>query len=314
MKNFIIFIIIVVIAGIGAYVLIQKPSVIEVFNKKAVPDTAKETATDKTQTPEGEQEGEVPEEAPPADLGESVIGTSVEGREIVAYRYGQGDSELLFVGGIHGGYEYNTVLLAYDMMDHLEQNPGIIPENVAVTIVPVLNPDGLYKTVGTAGRFSASDAPSALADTIPGRFNANDVDLNRNFDCDWKAAGTWQNKTVSGGSEAFSEPEARAMKDYIESHAPRAVVVWYSAAGGVFTSNCRNGVLPETRAITNIYADASGYPAYEEFDFYTITGDMVNWLAGEGIPAVSVLLSTHEDVELEKNLAGVLALLEYYSE
>jgi hypothetical protein len=91
------------------------------------------------------------------------------------------------------------------------------------------------------------------------------------------------------------------------------VVVWYSAAGGVFASNCHNGVMPETLAITNVFAAASGYQAYKEFNFYTITGDMVNWLAKKNIPGISVLLTTHEDVEWSKNRAGIEALLEYYA-
>jgi len=73
-------------------------------------------------------------------------------------------------------------------------------------------------------------------------------------------------------------------------------------------------VLPETRVITNAYADASGYAAYEDFDFYEITGDAINWLAKKNIPAISVLLTTHEDVEWNKNRAGIEALLEYYAE
>lgn len=242
-----------------------------------------------------------------------VIGTSVEGREIMAYHFGEGEKEILFVGGIHGGYSWNTALVAYEIIDHLEASSSSIPANVTVTVVPALNPDGLYEVVRLEGRFTARDIPSG-ADTVPGRFNAREVDLNRNFDCEWRASGTWQSRTVSGGSEAFSEPESQAIKAYVEANNPAAVVVYYSAAGGVFASSCRNGVLPETLALTNEYAEASGYKAYEEFDFYSITGDMVNWLAKEGIPAISVLLTNHTALEWDKNLAGVEALLEYYAE
>jgi hypothetical protein len=150
--------------------------------------------------------------------------------------------------------------------------------------------------------------------TIPGRFNDNNVDLNRNFDCDWRASGTWQNRTVSGGSKAFSEPESQALRNYVNASTPTAVVVWYSAAGGVYSSNCYNGVLPETKTITNLYATASGYPPHETFDYYEITGDAVNWLAKMNIPAISVLLTTHEDMEWEKNKKGIEALLIHYAE
>jgi hypothetical protein len=241
----------------------------------------------------------------------AVLGTSVEGRDITAYHFGTGDTEILFVGGIHGGYSWNTALVAYELVEYLEENPGAVPEDVKVTVVPVLNPDGLFAVTGKEGRFSASDIKG---ETVTGRFNANTVDLNRNFDCDWNEKGMWQSREVSGGDAVFSEPESQAMKAYVEENKPDAVVVWYSAAGGVFTSNCYNGVLPETKTLTNLYAQASGYKANEEFNFYAITGDMVNWLAKNNIPAISVLLTNHTDVEWDKNKKGIEAILEYYGE
>ncbi|MAJ97064.1 MAG: hypothetical protein CMI56_00425 [Parcubacteria group bacterium] len=241
------------------------------------------------------------------------IGASVEGRDINAYHYGTGDTELLFVGGIHGGYSWNTVLVAYELMDYLEANPTVIPKNVKVTVIPVLNPDGLNTVIGTDGRFSKADVPTSFEDTIPGRFNARDVDLNRNFDCEWQPSSKWQSTTVSGGTETFSEPETQAIRDYVGVNQPEAVVVWYSAAGGVFASSCRNGVSIETNTLTNTYADASGYQAYEEFDFYEITGDMVNWLAKNNIPAISVLLSDHQSTEWEKNKKGIEAVFNLYA-
>jgi len=303
MKKIIIFIVVVVIVVFGGYLLFGGTETVD-------DGTILEVTTDDTEQTQGDDEVVVQEQK---NEKESIIGTSVDGRNITAYHYGSGDTELLLIGGIHGGYEWNTVLLAYDTMDYLKENPDIVPENVKVTIIPVLNPDGLYKTVGTTVRFIKADVPAEIADTVSGRFNANNVDLNRNFDCDWQSTGTWQDKTVSGGSKAFSEPEARAVKDYVEKHNPSAVVVYYSAAGGVFASSCHNGILPETQTIMNTYANVSGYPAYEEFDYYKITGDMVNWFAGESIPAISVLLTNHTDVEFDKNRKGIESLLEHYA-
>lgn len=242
------------------------------------------------------------------------IGTSAGGRDITAYHFGEGDTEIVFISGMHGAYSWNTVALGYELVDYFEENAGDIPANLRVTVIPVLNPDGLFAVTGKLGRITASDIPSTVDATIPGRFNDNDVDLNRNFDCQWQEAGTWQTRTVSGGSEPFSEPEAVAVRDFVNDREPAAIVTYYSAAGGVFASNCNNGVLPETTTLTNLYADAAGYQAYEEFDFYEITGDMVNWFAKQDIPAISVLLSNHSDVEWSKNRAGVEAVLEYYAE
>ena len=243
----------------------------------------------------------------------TIIGKSIRGKDITLYQYGKGETEILFVGGIHGGYGWNTVLLAYEAIDYFEANPEMIPENIKVTIIPVLNPDGLDQVVNTSERFESSDISTSQSEIIAGRFNANEVDLNRNFDCDWQSSGKWQSKTVSGGDKAFSEPESQAIKNYIETKNPTAVVVWYSAAGGVYSSSCHNGILSETKNLTNIYATASGYKSYAEFDSYEITGDMVNWLAKENIPAISVLLATHDEIEWKENKAGIEALLNHYS-
>lgn len=244
----------------------------------------------------------------------TVIGTSVQGRDIVAYHYGAGEKELLFIGGIHGGYEWNTVLVAREAMDYFKANPEIIPDAVRVTVIPLLNPDGLNKVIGTSTlEFTSKDVSKSTAVVESGRFNANNVDLNRNFDCDWKAEAKWQNKDVSGGTAPFSEPETQAIKNYVEKSTPTAIVTWYSAAGGVFASNCYGGVLDETKAITKVFADASKYRAYDNFDFYEITGDMVNWFAKMKIPAISVLLTNHTDTEWTKNQAGIKALLMHYA-
>jgi len=139
------------------------------------------------------------------------------------------------------------------------------------------------------------------------------VDINRNFDCDWQASAVWQKTKVSGGSKAFSEPESLAFKNYIETNQLAGAIVWYSAAGGVFASQCDSGVSAGTRALMNTFATASGYKAYDSFDFYETTGDMVNWLSKKNIPAISVILSTHNDTEWSKNLAGAEAVLKSYA-
>ena len=240
-----------------------------------------------------------------------VIGSSVEGRDITAYHFGEGEKEVMFVGGLHGGYSWNTSLVAYELVSYLESNPEAVPEGVKVTVIPTVNPDGLFDITGKEGLFAKSDVSGDDAARTAARFNANKVDLNRNFNCLWEEEGTWQSQSVSGGTKPFSEPEAAAISAYIESNPPAAVVVYYAAAGGVYASNCKNGVMPETLALTNTYAAASNYSANEEFDFYEVTGDMVNWLASQKIPAISVLLTDKENTEWSKNLKGIEAVLNH---
>lgn len=241
-----------------------------------------------------------------------VIGLSVESRKIEAYTYGKGEIHLAFIGGIHGGYEWNSVLLAYKFIDYLNENLTVVPVNLKVTVIPAVNPDGVYKAIGKEGRFAFSDAPKSESVTVS-RLNAHSVDLNRNFGCKWKSEGVWRGNSVSAGSGSFSEPEAAAIRDFIVKNVPKAVVFWHSKSNGVYASECENGILGETIDIMNAYSRGSGYPAFESFDAYEITGDSEGWLASIGIPAITVELQTHETVEWERNLKGIKALFEYYS-
>lgn len=252
-------------------------------------------------------------EAPPAPAATStreVIGASALGRPIEAYSYGEGEETLAFVGGIHGGYEWNSVLLAYALMDHLAEDPSRIPANLRIVVIPALNPDGLAKVTGKEGRFTAADL--LPGDQSEGRFNANGVDLNRNFGCKWQPEATWRGNAVSAGTEAFSEPEAKALRDFMLRTRPAAAVFFHSQADAVYASECETGILPGTMALMNAYAGAAGYKAVPSFDAYPVTGDAEGWLASVGIPAISVELATHESVEWGKNRLGIEALLRQY--
>ncbi len=251
------------------------------------------------------------------DLGpkHETIGTSIEGRKIEAYTYGDGATKLLFVGGIHGGYEWNSVLLAYQFMDYVGANPTAIPKNISVTVIPSANPDGVFKVLGKEGRFAIADVPSVSKEvSAAGRFNARAVDLNRNFDCNWQATSTWQSKTVSAGTAPFSEPEALALKNFVLKNKPVVAVFWHSQANAVYASECNTGILPATLDVMNAYSVASGYKAVNSFDSYKVTGDAEGWLASIGIPAITVELQTHETVEWERNLAGSKGVLKYFAD
>lgn len=239
-----------------------------------------------------------------------ILGTSVQGRQIESYAFGNGSTRLVFVGGIHGGYEWNTVILAYDFIDYLNKNPQFVPKNLAITVIPDDNPDGVFKIIGKEGRFTVADVPAGTNSS--GRLNADKVDLNRNYDCDWKPTGTWQNTTVSAGTAAFSEPESAAIKNFVLEYRPAAVVFWHSQAGAVYSSNCDAVATPEILAITKAYASAAGYQTLTTFDQYEVSGDATDWLASIGIPALTVELKTHNEIEWEQNLSGIQALVNYY--
>lgn len=239
----------------------------------------------------------------------SQFGTSTNGHPLEQFTFGSGTTQVLLIGGIHGGYEWNTVLLAQQFVDYYTQHPEAVPETLSLTIIPAANPDGLNAVIDVSPDNSFTMADIA-EDTAPGRFNGNQVDLNRNFDCNWQPEATWQNKTVAAGAAAFSEPETIALREMIMSHSPAVVVFWHSASDGVYASFCNDNILPQTSTLGKAYSTAAGYAWNEEYEYYTVTGDAADWLASEGIPALTVELHSHQSTEWDNNFAGVTALLQ----
>lgn len=240
------------------------------------------------------------------------IGRSIQNHKIESYTFGNGEETVIFVGGIHGGYEWNSTLLAYSFIDAVESGEITIPANLHIEVIPTLNPDGLYDVIGKEGRFAITDINDSKQSSGYGRLNAASVDLNRNFACKWQPTSTWRGNTVSAGTAPFSEPESLALKNLVETTNPKAVIFWHSQAGAVYASECEKGVLPSTITLMNTYATAGGYKAVPVFDAYPITGDAEGWLASLNIPAITVELTTHDTVEWPQNKKAVEAVLELY--
>jgi len=239
-----------------------------------------------------------------------IIGYSFEKRPIASYRFGRGLQTVIFVGGIHGGYEWNTILLAYQAIDYFLDHPEAVPEDITLIIIPSANPDGQFRVTGKEGRFEINDlAP----DTTSGRFNGRYVDLNRNWDCAWETTARWRDQAVSGGKKPFSESESQALRDFLLQQQPEGVVFWHSRAGGVYGAWCQEFFQP-AQQLAEIYGAASGYPFAGQFTYYPVTGDAGDWLSTQGIPSISVELATHDFIEWPENLAGIMAVLEYHSQ
>jgi hypothetical protein len=224
----------------------------------------------------------------PSVLNAFVIGRSAQGRDILAWRFGEGQRILLLVGGIHTGFEINTVMLVNDLIAHFESAPAEILPGVSLIFVPLANPDGLSR-----GR------------TLDGRFNANGVDLNRNWGCEWSAEAYFQNQSVNPGARAFSEPETQALSVFIRQLQPDAVIFYHSAADGVFAGNC--GDDHGSAELAAVLGEATGYSYGEPFTAYPVTGTGASWVDGQGIPAVDLELSSGRDTQFERNLKGIQA-------
>lgn len=250
--------------------------------------------------------------APPYQI--IILGHSTQGRPIERYTFGNGPAHLVFIGGIHGGYEWNSTTLAYQVIDYLTAFPKRIPETITLHIIPTANPDGLFLVAGKEDRVTSLDIPSVdpLA-ALPGRFNANQVDLNRNWDCDWSANAFWRNQPISGGTSPFSEVETQVLRDFLLGTGVQGVIFWHSAAALVIPGQCNDEPHLPSQTLAAAYRQASGY-GHSSTLAYPITGDAADWLTRQGISAITVELRNHFDTDWPENLAGVLAVLALFQE
>jgi hypothetical protein len=217
------------------------------------------------------------------------LGQSVEGRDIWAWQFGEGPYTIVLVGGIHGGFEANTVVLAEELVNYFRSTPSDVLIGVRLVIIPAANPDGLLRGSG-----------------IEGRFNANGIDLNRNWGCEWSPTAVLQDVPVNPGPRPFSEPESLALRSYFSAEPPDAVVFYHSAAGGIFLGQCLDK--PAARWLGTLLENATGYPHRDTFSYYEVSGDASNWLAERGIPAAVVETYSKDDSEFDLNFPGVMAL------
>ena len=241
--------------------------------------------------------------------GGEVIGRSVEGRPISVRTVGDGPRSVLVIGGIHGGYEANSIRLARRLFEHYRAEPARLPADVTLHVIDNMNPDGLHRVTGGT---PVDEFDFRSANTVPGRFNARWVDLNRNWDGDWQPTSYWGTRVVDAGDAPFSEPETRAVREYFRQIEPVVSVFYQSAAAGLWYSGAEDGWEP-SRRLAAAYSSASGYPLPEEQDGgpvdYEITGSADDYFYRIGHPNLTVELTTHYDIEWERNLAGFRALL-----
>jgi protein MpaA len=228
----------------------------------------------------------------------TVIGYSVLGAPMSVYAYGKGAIQYLIVAGIHGGDEGNTVDLANQLLVHVSEHPEVVPDSAVLFIVPDMNPDAVAR-----GR--NADA----------RVNANGVDLNRNFPTtnwvpDWDHSNCWNERPTTGGSSGGSEPETRAIMNFILSHRIQAMISYHSAALGVFPGG--DPWQPASEALAQALANATGYP-FPPLDIgCTYTGTLADWAVQNSVgAAVDMELSTHTETDFGENLKALKVLLNF---
>lgn len=225
--------------------------------------------------------------APEAETNPFVIGQSAGGQDLEMYRFGRGPTLRLIVAGIHGGYEWNTIELAEQLIAHLEKNPGIVPSELTLYVLPALNPDG-----------------EARAHGAEGRANDHGVDLNRNWPVNWQAElpwyGCWHLRPITAGPFPLSEPETKALADFTVEHVLDTMISYHSAALGIFPGGSPPD--PASVRLAEALTSVSPYP-YPPIDTGCVyTGTLADWGAARGTASVDLELSTHSATDLATNL------------
>ncbi len=131
-----------------------------------------------------------------------IAGYSVQGRPLMYNVLGQGPDTILIMATIHGNEPAGTPLVRR-LNTYIENNPELLTSRTVI-LLPVANPDGFESK---------------------SRYNANKVDLNRNF-----AAENRVNNKVNGPA-GLSEPESKAIEQIIRQHSPNRIVSLHQMVG-----------------------------------------------------------------------------------
>jgi protein MpaA len=145
------------------------------------------------------------DEAPPRAVVERrVIGTSVRGRPIRAWRLGEpGKRRVVLISTMHGNEPHTRQILT-------SLRDGRRIRGIDLWVIPTYNPDGLARH---------------------SRRNAHGVDLNRNFPHDWADL----DGNYESGPRPASEPETRAVMRFLRRIDPRRVLSFHQPLNGVDT-------------------------------------------------------------------------------
>jgi murein tripeptide amidase MpaA len=239
------------------------------------------------------------------------IGQSYQGREIWAAKVSdnvaidEAEPEILFDALTHAR-EHLTVEQALYLLATLTTGYGTdstvthLVDDREITIIFALNPDGgEYDLTGPANGprgpyrgWRKNRQPNAGSTSVG-------TDLNRNFDYRWRCCGGSSGTKSSlfyRGSSAFSAPETRAFRDYVNSRVVngRQQIVSHIT----FHTNGQLILWPYGHTKVNVPADMTtldqrtfvafgkgqarrnGYVAKQSSDLYITDGDMIDWMYG----------------------------------
>ena len=210
-----------------------------------------------------------------------VIGTSPDDRDIMAVTIGNKNAKkhLVVLGNIHAREYMTTVLCMRQMeitLDNLSEKVGgkrisEILNQVAIHYIPSCNPDGT--AISQYGHDAIRDTTlrnnlknmNMSSYTTLWKANARGVDLNRNWNYGFYVRGKrgWQGFS---GTKSFSEPETKAIRDYIRGLKGKGKVcgiISYHATGSLLYGKClskaKATVRKNTKRMSDVAQNRTGY-------------------------------------------------------
>jgi hypothetical protein len=241
----------------------------------------------------------------PAILQRQVIGTSHQGREIVALKISdnvaanEDEPEVLFTASQHAR-EILTVEMALRILRTFTDGYGTDPQvtqtvnSRVIWIVPNVNPDGSeYDKTTTGFRMWRKNRQPNAGSTAIG------TDLNRNWNYNWGCCGGSSGSTSSEtyrGPSAESAPEVRAVVNFVNSrviggrqritahidwHTYGELVLW--PFGYTFNDTAPGLTATDRQAFAALgtaMANTNGYTPQQASDLYITDGSIGDWMWG----------------------------------
>ncbi|MDD6021435.1 MAG: M14 family zinc carboxypeptidase [Acutalibacteraceae bacterium] len=233
-------------------------------------------------------------------LRSGVIGRTYTGRGIFSLSLGNELNSTLIIGGVHG-CEWLTCLVIYKYIETLCRSVAedgfvssvrisALMNKFGVTFVPCLNPDGTEIAVrGLEGAGNMRHITEKIPCDDYSRWNANSigVDLNHNFDAEWKKERLLEieNGILSsaprqfGGFSPESEPETRAVTELCRRKKFRTAAAFHSQGEEIYCAF--NGKEPaKSQMMAKILACSCGYKTVENSGLASYAG-FKDWFISE---------------------------------
>ncbi len=194
------------------------------------------------------------------------IGLSVQGRAIWAMRVTdnplieENEPEIRLAGNMHGDEHIGTEITLYFLrylLTNYATNPQVqnLVNNREIWILPTLNPDGKISNT---------------------RYNANGVDLNRDYGHFWSGAG--------GSPDPLSQIENQHFMNHLLQNNISLEYNYHSAAQYVnYVWDYHPADPPDSQyviTLSEIYADSANLVAINGYDWYQVTGSLQDYTFG----------------------------------